>query len=120
MVVDDLAAARTWYEQVLGSPPDAAPMEGLLEWHLAGSGWLQVVDVDIVRTIQQRANWGAAGSSSAAFVVDSLDDQLGIFTSNGIPVGPVYTTGPSFKTATVADPSGNLLTFVEELDRPQK
>jgi hypothetical protein len=115
IVVDDLPAAAAWYARVLGRPADAAPMEGLLEWHLTGGGWLQVVDIQKVREVQRSAEWGAAGSSSVAFVVESLDDQLALLKSNGIAIGQTYTTGPSFKTATLADPSGNFVTFVEQL-----
>jgi hypothetical protein len=40
VAVDDFPSALTWYERLLGRPADAAPMEGLAEWHLAeGGGW---------------------------------------------------------------------------------
>ena len=35
VAVDDFALTLTWYERLLGRPADAAPMEGLAEWHLA-------------------------------------------------------------------------------------
>jgi hypothetical protein len=38
VAVDDFASALTWYERLLGRPADAAPMEGLAEWHLAEGG----------------------------------------------------------------------------------
>jgi len=114
VLVNDLDAARAWYERVLGRAPDAAPMEGLLEWHLTENGWLQVVNIQNVRDIQRQSAWGAAGSSSVAFVVERLDDQLAVLEANKVPVGPMYTT-PHVKTATTSDPSGNLVTFVEEL-----
>jgi catechol 2,3-dioxygenase-like lactoylglutathione lyase family enzyme len=114
IVVDDLQAARAWYETVLGRPPDAAPMSGLLEWHLMDHAWLQVVDLQIVRDIQHSARWGAAGASSVSFVIADLDTQLARFAANGIEVVSQYTTVSSLKTATVSDPAGNFVTFVEE------
>jgi hypothetical protein len=38
VAVDDFASALTFYERLLGRPADAAPMEGLAEWHLAEGG----------------------------------------------------------------------------------
>jgi hypothetical protein len=114
VVVDDLKVAGAWYGLVLGREADAAPMAGLLEWHLTPGGWLQVVDIEVVREVQLREHWGTAGSSSVAFVIESLDDQLAVLRENGIAIGPQYTTTASLKTATVVDPAGNLITFVEE------
>ncbi len=114
IVVDDVQAAGAWYEMVLGRPPDAAPMSGLLEWHLMDDAWLQVVALRAVRDIQHSAQWGAAGASSVAFVIADLDDQLARFAANGIELISKYTTDSELKTATVSDPAGNLVTFVEE------
>jgi predicted enzyme related to lactoylglutathione lyase len=38
VAVDDFASALTFYERLLGRPADAAPMDGLAEWHLAEGG----------------------------------------------------------------------------------
>lgn len=115
VVVDDLEAAGGWYQAMLGRPPDATPMGGLLEWHLASDAWLQVVDIAKVREIQHAAQWGSAGASSVSFVVAHLDDQLAAFAENGIAIVSQYTTGSSLKTATVRDPAGNFVTFVEDM-----
>lgn len=40
--VRDLAVAEPWYAALFGSPPDARPMDGLLEWHLGESFGVQV------------------------------------------------------------------------------
>ena len=40
--VADVEAAERWYAVLLGSPPDARPMDGLLEWHLTSTGGVQV------------------------------------------------------------------------------
>ncbi len=114
VVVDDLKAAGRWYEIVLGRSPDVSPMTGLLEWHLTGDAYLQVVDLKKVREVQQRPQWGKAGGSSVSFVVDKIDDQLAIFLDHNIPLVSKFTANSAFKTITVADPSGNLVTFVEQ------
>lgn len=41
-LVRDLDRAAAWYEQLLGRPADARPMESLADWHLTDGGWLQV------------------------------------------------------------------------------
>jgi catechol 2,3-dioxygenase-like lactoylglutathione lyase family enzyme len=114
VVVDDLEAAKKWYESVLGRPADAAPMGGLLEWHLNDAAWLQVVDIKTVRNVQRDARWGGAGASSVSFVVERLDDELAMFAAEHIPLVSQYTTKGFARTATVRDPSGNYVTFVEE------
>jgi predicted enzyme related to lactoylglutathione lyase len=104
VVVDDFASALTFYERLLGRPADAAPMEGLAEWHLAEGGGIQVSDDE-----------DRAGSSSVTLVVTSLDEQLAALKAEGIPVGPIQGTLGLVKAATVSDPEGNLITFAEDL-----
>gem|GEM_PF-5751912 len=90
-------------------------MAGLLEWHLNDAVWLQVVDIKTVRDVQHDAQWGGAGASSVSFVVEHLDDELATFAAQHIPLISQYTTKDFARTATVRDPSGNYVTFVEEL-----
>src|SRR5918998_441836 len=104
VAVADFASALTWYERLLGRPADAAPMEGLAEWHLAEGGGIQVSD-DADR----------AGSSNVTLVVSSLDEQLAALEAEGIPVGPIQGTSGLVKATTVTDPEGNEITFAEDL-----
>lgn len=104
VAVDDFASALTWYERLLGRPADAAPMEGLAEWHLAEGGGIQVSDYE-----------DRAGSSNVTLVVSSLDEQLAALEAEGIPVGPIQGTPGFVKAATVSDPEGNEITFAEDL-----
>jgi len=60
--VTDLARATTWYAALLGREPDAAPMEGLHEWHL-GEGY----------GVQVWAEPDRAGRSSMVLRDDDLD-----------------------------------------------
>ena len=41
-LVDDLAAAETWYATLFAREPDARPMDGLLQWHLPDGSGVQV------------------------------------------------------------------------------
>jgi predicted enzyme related to lactoylglutathione lyase len=104
IAVDGFASALTWYERLLGRPADAAPMEGLAEWHFSEYGGIQLIhDED------------RAGSSSVTLVVSSLDDQLAALEAEGIPVGPIQGTPGRVKAATVTDPEGNEINFAEDL-----
>jgi hypothetical protein len=40
--VSDSEAGRAWYERLFGRPPSNLPMEGLAEWRVTDSGWVQV------------------------------------------------------------------------------
>jgi hypothetical protein len=42
MTVADLTVATQWYSRLFGREPDARPMEGLIEWHLADAFGVQV------------------------------------------------------------------------------
>lgn len=104
IAVNDFASAITWYERLPGRFADAAPMEGLAEWHLTESGGIQLIhDED------------RAGSSHVTLVVTSLDDQLAALKAEGIPVGPTQGTPGLVKVATVTDSEGNQVTFAEYL-----
>ena len=42
MTVTDLEPAVAWYTKLFGANPDARPMDGLVEWHLAPTFGVQV------------------------------------------------------------------------------
>jgi catechol 2,3-dioxygenase-like lactoylglutathione lyase family enzyme len=104
IAVADLGPARSWYERLLGSPPDAEPMEGLVEWHPTEGGGLQLNE-----------DGERAGSSHATIVVGSLDERLAALEAEGIAAGPIVGTPGLVRVVTVADPEGNLINFAEDL-----
>jgi hypothetical protein len=111
ITVIDLERARAWYARVFGREPDAAPMDGLYEWHL-GEHCLQVVALERVREIQNLPNWGAPGASSVTLVVD--DAQAAAQEAIAVHGSAVsHFENPRFQTASVADPEGNLVTFLQ-------
>ena len=104
IALDGFASALTWYEQLFGRPADAAPMEGLAEWHFSEYGGVQPIhDAD------------RAGSSSVTLVVSSLEEALAALEAGGLPAGPIQGTPGLVKAATVTDPEGNEITFAEDL-----
>jgi hypothetical protein len=104
IAVGDFASVRAWYGRLLGRPADAAPMESLVEWHPSEQGGIQLIE-----------DGERAGSSYVTLVVGSLDDRHAALEIEGILVGPIQGTPGFVKAATVADPEGNLITFVEDL-----
>jgi catechol 2,3-dioxygenase-like lactoylglutathione lyase family enzyme len=81
-----------WYERLLGRAPDAQPMPGLADWHLTDTAWVQVYrDRD------------RAGETALNFAVDDLRTHT--------------TTNKNAKLASVTDPAGNTITFIENPTR---
>lgn len=42
MAATDFDATRAWYERLPARPADNLPMEGLAEWQVTETGWVQV------------------------------------------------------------------------------
>ncbi len=104
ITVIDLERPRVWYARVFGREPDAAPMDGLYEWHL-GEHCVQVVALERVREIQNLPDWGAPGASSVTLVVDDAEAAAREATVlHGSTVSQFEN--PRFRTASVADPKG--------------
>ena len=95
--VSDLDVAHTWYAAVLGRQADAAPMDGLLEWHFSDDAGVQVWK-DPLR----------AGHSTTVVEVADLDDELIRLDKLGIAYDDPMNT-PSFRVVTLEDPDRNRL-----------
>ena len=104
MTVADLDAASAWYELLLGRGPDDRPMDGLLEWQVTGSGWLQVF-VDPER----------AGRSTMTLGVADLDEFADALAARGLELTSRMATSRGQRLGSLADPAGNLVTVAEEL-----
>ncbi|MQA05128.1 MAG: VOC family protein [Streptosporangiales bacterium] len=100
--VRDLATATAWYERLLGRPADARPMPSLADWHVADTAWVQVFHDP------QRA-----GQTALNFAVDELTAHTAELAGRGIALGEVTTTDKNARLASVADPDGNVVTFIE-------
>jgi hypothetical protein len=40
----DYATARAWYSSILGRDPDLEPIDGVAEWQITATAWLQLVE----------------------------------------------------------------------------
>jgi glyoxylase I family protein len=99
--VADLEAARAWYERLFGRPADNRPMEGLVEWRVTDSGWVQVTrDAD------------RAGSALVNFAVDDLDQHVAAIAETGLAPGAIETVNKGVQLSAIRDPDGNTITFI--------
>lgn len=93
--VSDPEVAGRWYALVLGGPPAARPMDGLLEWRPVAGGGVQV--------------WhepARAGGSGCVLAVDDLDYLAARLTAAGVAHdGP--QPGGGARLLVLADPDGN-------------
>ena len=100
--VADLDAARAWYEQFAGRPPDLVPNDDELAWQFTESGWIYVV-----RDAER------AGRSAATLLVDDLDARLADLAARNVAVGEIETYGNGVRHVVVTDPEGNTVAFGE-------
>ncbi|HEU5470667.1 MAG TPA: VOC family protein [Actinophytocola sp.] len=100
--VGDHAAGTAWYQRLLGRAPDARPMPGLADWHLTDTAWVSVFH-DPAR----------AGHTALNFAVADLAAHTSELATRGITLGPVTATDKNAHLASVTDPDGNVITFIE-------
>ena len=97
----DFETACGWYERLLGRGPDNRPMDGLAEWRVTDTGWLQVShDAD------------RAGSGLLNLAVDDLASHLDGLISRGLTPGEVTTVTKGVQLSALRDPDGNTITFL--------
>ena len=98
LAVADLAAARTWYEQLLG--PGSSPMPEVVEWQFPRGGGLQVY-----------AGPERSGNGSCTIVVDDIDAITEHVRSNGLADDPQPQRSEAVDTLMIKDPAGNSIAF---------
>jgi predicted enzyme related to lactoylglutathione lyase len=89
----DLAAARAFYERLLGRPPDMTPHAREVAWQVSEHGWIYVVE-DAPR----------AGHATLTLLVDDLDAAVAGMVARGIEVPAPQPVGPSGRSVHVAGP----------------
>ncbi|MFJ4843609.1 VOC family protein [Streptomyces sp. NPDC088746] len=94
--------AVEWYERLFGRPADARPMDGLADWHVSPSAWLQVF-----------VSPEHAGRTLVNLVVEDLDRALSDLAGRGITAGEPQPGSRGVRFAAVHDPDGNRVTLIE-------
>ena len=100
--VSALAAARDFFERLLGRPADVEVTADEVMWYLSERAWLYVV-VD-----RRRAGHGLVSLSVA-----DLDATLGELGSRGVVPVSTEVVGDAGRKATVLDPDGNSVAILE-------
>jgi catechol 2,3-dioxygenase-like lactoylglutathione lyase family enzyme len=103
----DYATARAWYGRILGRDPDLEPIDGVAEWQITATAWLQLIE-DADR----------AGTSAVRFGVNDLASQIAELNDAGIATGEPVIIADMIKVVDVADPDGNEVSFVEDISAP--
>lgn len=100
----DYPTARPWYSRIIGRDPDLEPIDGVAEWQITATAWLQLID-DADR----------AGKSAVRFGVSDLASQIAELNAAGIVTGEPVVIADMVKVVDVADPDGNEVSFVEDI-----
>jgi catechol 2,3-dioxygenase-like lactoylglutathione lyase family enzyme len=102
LAVRDIDASVEWTTRVIGRPPDARPMDGLVEWEFEPHGTLQLV-LDPAR----------AGGSLVTLQVADIADVRILLSDRGLTFDYDDTTSTKVKFGQLMDPDGNAVTLVE-------
>jgi predicted enzyme related to lactoylglutathione lyase len=94
--VDDYAAALTWYERLLGSPPAFSPNDTEAVWELAEHRFL---------FIERRPEH--AGHAMHTVFVDDFDALVAQIAGRGLEPAKRETYSNGVRKATYRDPDGN-------------
>lgn len=94
----DFAASRQWYERFLGEP-DETPMDGMAEWLIADSAWLQL-------------DSSASGQTAVIIGVEDVAACREALLQAGIAAADIADYG-FVQVCDTQDPHGNRVSFVQ-------
>ncbi len=98
--VTDYAAALTWYERLLGSPPSFVASDTEAVWELGEHRWVY---------IEQRPEH--AGHAMHTVFVDDFDARVAEMAERGLEPAKRETYSIGVRKATYLDPDGNEIEF---------
>jgi len=104
IAVKDIDAAITWYEGLIGRPPDIRPLDRVAAWQFPEGGWIEVF------RDEERA-----GMSTVILAVVSLEFQLAELAKKGIPVTCHSPSNDIGEVGIISDPDGNRIVFAGPL-----
>lgn len=103
LMVSDHDSAVAWYAQLLDREPDQRPMDGLAEWQITDTAWIQVV-----------ADMSKAGNSIVTIGVDDMDEHARRLRERDLELDR-QTTPRGQHLGTIIDPDGNQIVFAQDL-----
>lgn len=102
IAVNDYAAALTWYERLLGSPPSMFPHDTEAVWELAEHRLVYVTKMP-----------EHAGHAMHTIIVDDLDTVMAGIAQRGLEPAKREALPNGVRKTTYADPDGNEIAFGE-------
>ena len=100
IAVADFAAARGFYERLLGRAPDMLPHATEAAWQLTDTGWLYVVE-----------DAAATGEGRFTMLVDDLEEEIAALAQRGLDAGAIEALGSGARKVELRDPEGNRIAF---------
>lgn len=100
--VSNFAAASAFYDRLFGRPADVVVKEDEEMWRVTDTAWLYVV-FDPLR----------AGHGLITVAVPDLDEAVAELGGRGLESSEVEVIAGAGRKATVTDPEGNRISFVE-------
>jgi predicted enzyme related to lactoylglutathione lyase len=104
--VADFEAALTWYERLMGRPPDVRPHDREAVWQLADSGLMYIV-----------ADAERAGAALVTLIVADLDAKLAELAGRGLVSEAIEELPGAGRKAAITDPEGNRISFAQVTGR---
>lgn len=100
--VSDFSAVSAFYDMLFGRPADVLVKEDEEMWQVTDTSWLYLV-FDPIR----------AGHGLVTFAVSDLDAAVAELGERGLETSQVEVIAGAGRKATVIDPEGNRISFVE-------
>lgn len=97
----DMERSAAWLAKIFGRPADAAPMDGLNEWHHADNAGVQLVQ-----------NGTDAGRGYLTLIVEDIEAELARLSDAGIKTEKA-TTGNMATVSQLVDPDGNKVVLAQ-------
>ncbi|MDR5654668.1 VOC family protein [Ruixingdingia sedimenti] len=99
----DMERSAAWLTKLFGRPADAAPMDGLNEWHHADNAGVQLV-----------RNSADAGCGYLTLIVGDIEAELARLNEADIKTEKV-TVGDIAKISQLVDPDGNTVVLAQPM-----
>lgn len=100
VAVKNYQAACTWYERLLGRPPDMLPNESEAAWRFSDTAWMYVI-VDADR----------AGKALLTIIIDDLDQHVAALGERGFIPEETEDVPGKYRKVSFRDPEGNTIAF---------
>lgn len=100
VAVENFQAACTWYERLLGRPPDMLPNEIEAAWRFSDTAWMYVI-----------ADAERAGKALLTLIIEDLDQHVAALAERGFAPVEIENEPGKYRKISFRDPEGNTIAF---------